>query len=115
MLDASTYTAPKRPRAMGGDEAMIHDPEALTHSRPGALLAPGLQSSGSVADATPYLELPALITRAASKQAYYTIRCLVDHERRLAAYRAYGYFRWVDDWLDRPVSERAERLSFIAR
>jgi len=40
------------------------------------------------------------ITKAASKQAYYTIRFLVDHERVTDAYRAYAYFRWVDDILD---------------
>ncbi len=40
------------------------------------------------------------ITKAASKQTYYTIRFLVDRERVPDAYRAYGYFRWVDDVLD---------------
>ena len=40
------------------------------------------------------------ITKAASKQTYYTIRFLVDRERVDDAYRAYGYFRWVDDVLD---------------
>jgi len=40
------------------------------------------------------------ITKAASKQTYYTIRFLVDRERVDDAYRAYGYFRWVDDTLD---------------
>ena len=40
------------------------------------------------------------ITKAASKQTYYTIRFLVDHERVANAYRAYAYFRWVDDTLD---------------
>jgi phytoene/squalene synthetase len=40
------------------------------------------------------------ITKAASRQTYYTIRFLVDRERVDDAYRAYGYFRWVDDVLD---------------
>ncbi len=40
------------------------------------------------------------ITKAASKQTYYTIRFLVDRERVDDAYRAYGYFRWLDDALD---------------
>lgn len=40
------------------------------------------------------------ITRAASKQTFYTIRFLVDRPRVEDAYRAYGYFRWVDDILD---------------
>lgn len=59
--------------------------------------------------------LASAITRAASKQTYFTIRFLVDRSRVEDAYRAYGYFRWVDDVLDAelpPASERgdAERL-----
>src|SRR5512139_1180386 len=63
------------------------------------------------------------ITKAASKQTYYTIRFLVDHARSDDAYRAYGYFRWVDDVLDadsgsEPVLsevEASERRAFIER
>src|ERR1044071_7866896 len=44
--------------------------------------------------------LAASITKAASNQTYYTIRILADHERVADAYRAYAYFRWVDDTLD---------------
>ena len=44
--------------------------------------------------------LAAAITKAASKQTYYTIRLFVDREHVDDAYRAYGYFRWVDDVLD---------------
>ncbi len=40
------------------------------------------------------------ITRSASKQTYYTIRFLADRARIENAYRAYAYFRWVDDLLD---------------
>jgi hypothetical protein len=40
------------------------------------------------------------ITKAASEQTYYTIRYLVDSDRVADAYRAYAYFRWVDDSLD---------------
>jgi phytoene/squalene synthetase len=40
------------------------------------------------------------ITKAASKQTYYTVRFLVDRDRVEEAYRAYAYFRWVDDILD---------------
>ncbi|HEX9016740.1 MAG TPA: squalene/phytoene synthase family protein [Chloroflexota bacterium] len=61
------------------------------------------------------------ITRAASKQTYYTIRFLVDRERVDDAYRAYAYFRWVDDVLDAPgcsedlgsAAVSAERTSFL--
>ena len=44
--------------------------------------------------------LASATTRSASRQTYYTIRFLVDRQRVEDAYRAYGYFRWVDDVLD---------------
>jgi phytoene/squalene synthetase len=44
--------------------------------------------------------LASSITKAASRQTYYTIRFLVDRDRVDDAYRSYGYFRWVDDVLD---------------
>jgi phytoene/squalene synthetase len=103
---------------------MIREPEALPLAPSGAVLEHISPSSRSEADQEAYLEVPdlpeshglsALITRTASKQAYYTVRLLVDRDRRLAAYRAYAYFRWVDDRLDQPVSGRAERIDFIAR
>jgi phytoene/squalene synthetase len=59
--------------------------------------------------------LPALITKAASKQTYYTIRLLVDRGRVLNAYRAYAYFRWVDDRLDRGMLGLSERMAFVER
>jgi phytoene/squalene synthetase len=55
------------------------------------------------------------ITKAASKQTYYTIRFLVDRERVDDAYRAYAYFRWVDDILDADSGSEAERLEFLER
>jgi phytoene/squalene synthetase len=60
-------------------------------------------------------ELAAAITRAASRQTDLTIRYLVDKGRIEDAYRAYGYFRWVDDWIDQGARPRQERLAFIAR
>ena len=59
--------------------------------------------------------LAASITRTASKQTYYTIRFLVDNCLVKDAYRAYAYFRWVDDWLDKEMRPRTERLAFIKR
>ena len=56
-----------------------------------------------------------LITKAASKQTYYTIRLLVDRERIADAYRAYGYFRWVDDILDVGSTSGSERSVFLER
>ena len=67
---------------------------------------------------------PALsITRAASKQTYYTIRFLVDRDRIEDAYQSYAYFRWMDDVLDAalgsgPVpseAEASERKAFLKR
>ena len=63
------------------------------------------------------------ITKVASKQTYYTIRLMVDRERVDDAYRAYAYFRWVDDVLDadpdsKPVLnevEASERRAFLER
>jgi phytoene/squalene synthetase len=60
-------------------------------------------------------ELPVSITRAASQQTFHTIRYLVDPERRRDAYRAYAYFRWVDDRLDQTLSDKLERVGFVER
>ena len=67
--------------------------------------------------------LASAITKAASKQTYYTIRFLVDGPLVEDAYRAYAYFRWVDDVLDaeEPLGSRSgdthrhERTSFVER
>jgi len=62
------------------------------------------------------------ITKAASKQTYYTIRFLVDRGRVADAYCAYAYFRWVDDTLDENSApsganavEAAARANFLER
>jgi phytoene/squalene synthetase len=59
--------------------------------------------------------LAAEVTREASKQTYYTIRFLVDRPLVADAYRAYAYFRWVDDKLDQGRLSKGERLAFLAR
>lgn len=59
--------------------------------------------------------LAAAITKSASKQTYFTVRFLVDRELIPDAYRAYAYFRWVDDHLDQDLSEESERLAFVER
>ena len=69
------------------------------------------------------LSLAAAITKVASKQTYYTIRYLVDRPLVDDAYRAYAYFRWVDDVVDEVTStgwdagdtERLVRLRFLDR
>ncbi|MCX6027829.1 MAG: squalene/phytoene synthase family protein [Chloroflexi bacterium] len=57
----------------------------------------------------------AAITWAASKQTYFTVRFLVDRDRIADAYRAYGYFRWLDDQLDGEVMGRPARIAFVER
>ncbi len=59
--------------------------------------------------------LAAAITKSASTQTYYTIRFLADRERAADAYRAYGYFRWVDDVIDSGSGSGAERMAFAHR
>ncbi len=59
--------------------------------------------------------LAANITKQASKQTYYTIKYLVDGDRVADAYRAYAYFRWVDDTLDQTNAVDFDRLAFLER
>lgn len=63
----------------------------------------------------PNLTLAPSITRAASQQTYYTIGLLADRDRVADAYRAYAYFRWVDDTLDGGSLNRADRRAFVQR
>ena len=59
--------------------------------------------------------LAASITWAASKQSYYTVRFFVDRELVQDAYRAYAYFRWMDDQLDHDGMDEPGRLAFVER
>ena len=59
--------------------------------------------------------LAAAITKSASRQTYYTIRFLADRDRLADAFRAYGYFRWVDDRIDLGASSSSERIAFAGR
>jgi phytoene/squalene synthetase len=60
-------------------------------------------------------DLSTCITRTASKQTYYTIRFLMDRDRMQDAFRAYAYFRWVDDRLDTCSGTQQEKVAFINR
>ncbi len=78
-------------------------------------------------------ELAQSITWAGSKQTYLTGRLMVDKDLVNDFYRAYAYFRWVDDLVDAPASVKEyilvdedtsrdvssssadERISFIRR
>jgi hypothetical protein len=55
------------------------------------------------------------ITRQASKQTYYTIRWFVDRQRVGDAYRAYGYFRWLDDLLDSDSDRQVDQVAILQR
>lgn len=55
------------------------------------------------------------VTSQASKQSYFTIRFLVDRDRVQDAFRAYAYFRWVDDRIDERGPDVLERLLFAER
>lgn len=68
-----------------------------------------------ISTTAPSAALAAAITKSASKQTYYTVRFLVDRELIPDAYRAYAYFRWVDDHLDQELSDESERLAFVER
>ncbi len=59
--------------------------------------------------------LAAAITKLASKQTYYTIRLFVDRERVTDVFRAYGYFRWVDDVIDAESNLMSEKIAFADR
>lgn len=56
-------------------------------------------------------ELATAITKAGSKQTFYTIKLFADRKYALDAFRAYGYFRW----LDAESGSKADKLSFANR
>jgi hypothetical protein len=60
-------------------------------------------------------QLAPAITRRASQQTYLTVKLLVDRGRADDAYRAYAYFRWVDDQLDGSALTPAGRAAFVER
>lgn len=60
-------------------------------------------------------DLSASITWQASKQTYLTVRLLVDKDRVRDAYRAYGYFRWLDDRLDQVATDRHAQVGLVER
>jgi len=60
-------------------------------------------------------DLARSITRASSKQTYYTARLMADKDLVSDCYRAYAYFRWADDIIDVSSQSSDERISFINR
>jgi phytoene/squalene synthetase len=55
------------------------------------------------------------ITWSGSKQTYFTGRFLVDRKLSTDFFRAYAYFRWIDDVIDLGTQGDSERHSFIKR
>lgn len=55
------------------------------------------------------------ITRTGSKQTYFTAQLLVDKDLVNDFYKAYAYFRWVDDFIDIESQSKDERISFVKR
>ena len=54
------------------------------------------------------------ITRSGSVQTYFTARLMVDKDLVDDFFRAYAYFRWIDDVIDVSSKSDVERLSFIS-
>ncbi len=63
---------------------------------------------------TPLLAHAAQLTRRGSYHTYMVIRLLVDRDLVADAYRAYAYFRWLDDVLDLQLNDREQRLAMVA-
>lgn len=55
------------------------------------------------------------ITRSGSKQAYFTARLMVDRHLVTDFFKAYAYFRWIDDVIDISAQTEDERIAFIKR
>ena len=55
------------------------------------------------------------ITWDGSKQTYYSTRLMVDRGLVDDCYRAYAYFRWVDDVVDASSQASDASISFIRR
>src|SRR3972149_6238623 len=65
--------------------------------------------------ATPNEALARSITRSANGHAYATIQLLGDRRRVGDAFRAYAYFRWLDDRLDLGDLDGPQARAFLAR
>ncbi len=55
------------------------------------------------------------ITRSSSKQTYYTALLMVDRDLIDDFFRAYAYFRWVDDFIDIYSISVDDGIAFIER
>ena len=55
------------------------------------------------------------ITRSGSVQTYFTARLMVDKDLVDDFFRAYAYFRWIDDVIDITAQTDHERAVFISK
>jgi hypothetical protein len=53
------------------------------------------------------------LTRRGSLHTYLVIRCMVDRDLVRDGFRAYAYFRWLDDVLDLQLGERQQRAAMV--
>lgn len=60
-------------------------------------------------------KLAANTTRLGSRHTFQVIRLLADRGCRDDAFRAYAYFRWLDDWIDSEGRTALERGRFVER
>jgi phytoene/squalene synthetase len=60
-------------------------------------------------------ELARSITRSGSIQTYFTARLMVDKDLVDDFFRAYAYFRWIDDVIDLDGKTAHERAVFISK
>lgn len=60
-------------------------------------------------------DLARSITKSGSIQTYFTARLMVDKDLVDDFFRAYAYFRWIDDVIDVTAQTNNERAIFIAR
>jgi len=74
-----------------------------------------MANEGSVSKMDATASLARSITRASSKQAYYTALLMVDKGLTNDFYRGYAYFRWADDVVDVSSQSRDDGISFIRR
>jgi len=59
--------------------------------------------------------LASSITYTSSRQSFYTVLLFVDHGLKEDAFKAYAYFRWLDDQLDKESLTKSERMAIVKR
>jgi phytoene/squalene synthetase len=65
------------------------------------------------AESDPSAALAVSITKNGSRQTYFIIRWLVDRDLAEDAFRAYAYYRWLDDVVDVTLATRDQSLALV--